>query len=531
MNSEPLSPSEAPSREDLEQALREARLKIERLQLERDSLKLRLAEALQRLFGRRSEKLAPGQGEFPFMEELAAEACKEIEAQEAADTAQEAEAQEEQEPPRKKKKHWGRNPLPKDLPVREEIIELSPQERICPCGCGQLRVKISEKVTDELEYEPARCFLRRIRRFIYACPVHKEHVASAPLPPRPIDRGRPGPGLLAHVAVSKYADHLPLYRLETIFERSGIELPRTTLCSWLGEVAGLLEPIVVAQKKWMLSQSLLQADETPVRVMDRTHPGKTRTGFLWVYAIPWAEVVFDFQLPRARAGPSNFLRGFRGYLQTDGYRGYDEIVRMEHIVRLACWAHGRRGFYKAKAYHPRRCTIILALIQKLYVIERTAKNERLEGEARVELRRREALPILEALHLAIKEARAEVLPQSLLGNACGYALSRWTELTRYVEIPQAEIDNNSVENGLRGVALGRKNWMFLGHPQGGGLRAEVFYSLIGTCLRLGINPHEYLRDVIERISTHPASRVLELVPRFWLAERQKAEAATQASIG
>ena len=233
-------------------------------------------------------------------------------------------------------------------------------------------------------------------------------------------------------------------------------------------------------------------------------------------------MVFDFQSSRARAGPTSFLSGFKGHLQTDGYSGYNEIIRLRSIVRIACWAHTRRGFYKAKAFHLQECTLILGLIQKLYHIEREAKAAGLDCAAKVDLRRREATGILEALKLAIADASGKVLPESLLGKAAQYALHRWDELTRYVEVGEAEIDNNSVENAIRAVAVGRKNWLFLGHPEGGGLRAEVFYSLIGSCQRLGANPYEYLKDVIHRVSTHPASRVQELIPRFWLAERQKA---------
>ena len=505
---------------------KELRLKNEKLQLETESLKLKLQDALRRIYGRRSEKFDPDQLLFDFAK-LSEEAVRELEAEEIQNAELETEEEEVVVP--KKEKHKGRNPLPKDLPVREEIVDLPPEEKICPCSCGRPLVKISEKVTDELEYEPAQCFIRRIRRPVYASPhAHEDQqVSVASLPPRPIDRGRPGPGLLAHLAVSKYCDHLPLYRLEQIFERSGVILSRKTMCDWLGLTAGLLEPIVDAQRRWLLLKRYLQADETPVQVMDPEIRGKTRRGFLWVYSIPWAEVVFDFQTSRSRAGPSAFLSGFKGYLQTDCYAGYDEIVRLRSIVRLGCWAHARRGFYKAKSCHPDACKLILGMIQKLYHIEREAKAAGVAPEAKVELRRKEALPILQVLKVTIVEASSKVLPVSLLGKAAQYVLGHWDELTRYVEVGEAEIDNNSVENAIRTVAIGRKNWLFLGHPEGGGMRAEVFYSLIGTCKRLGVNPLKYLKDVIDRVSTHPASRIEELLPRFWLAERTKA-AATPA---
>jgi transposase len=457
---------------------------------------------------------------------LGEEALRELEVEESQG---EAGAEEEEAAPEpKRKKHRGRNPLPKDLPIREERIEPSPEDLACPCGCGFPMKKMGEKVTDELEYEPAQCYIRRIIRPVLVCSKHHESVVVPALPPRAIDRGRPGPGLLAHLAVSKYGDHLPLYRLEGIFERSGLELSRKTMCHWLGETAGLLEPIVDALKKWLLARGYLQADETPVQVMDPEFPGRTRRGYLWVYTTPWAEVVFDFTLSRARAGPTSFLGGFGGHLQTDAYAGYNEVLRWKKIVHLGCWAHARRGFYKAKAHHPKECQLILGMIQKLYHIEREAKAQGLDPAAKVTLRKKEALPILETLKVVIGEAARKVLPESLLGKATQYALGQWAELTRYVEVGEAEIDNNSVENAIRSVAIGRKNWLFLGSPEGGGQRAEVFYTLIGTCKRLGANPWEYLRDVIHRVSTHPASRVQELLPRNWLEARKATTLATSS---
>jgi len=525
-----LEKSNAELRQRLELAEAESkslRLDKEKLELERDSLKFKLQDALRRIYGRRSEKVNPDQLVFDFLK-LGDEASEELKAEEAQNPSSPLDAgSDERVVVRKRKKR--KNPSPSSLPVRTEIRDVDPESKLCPCGCGRPMVKIGEKVTEELECEPAVLYIRRIVRPVYAPPhpLDKNAIVVAPLPPRPIDRGGAGSGLLAHVAVSKYADHLPLYRLEQIFERSGVEISRKTMCDWLGATAGLLEPIVDAQREWILRNGFLQADETPVQVMDPEFPGRTRRGFLWVYSVPWAETVFDSQTSRARAGPSQFLSGFKGYLQTDCYAGYDEIVRLRGIVRLGCWAHARRMFFKAKTYHPEPCNLILGMTQKLYRIEREAKENGLPPEGKVAKRKAEALPILEALKLTISEAASRVLPASLLGKAAQYTLGHWDELTRYVEVGEAEIDNNSVENAIRNVAVGRKNWLFLGHPEGGGLRAEVFYSLIVTCKRLGANPFEYLRDVIDRVSTHPASRIQELLPRFWLAERQKAAVAAQ----
>jgi hypothetical protein len=319
--------------------------------------------------------------------------------------------------------------------------------------------------------------------------------------------------------VSKYADHLPLYRQEKIFERGGIELSRQTLCHWMGEVAGLLEPLYDALKAFILGSTFVQGDETPVQVMDPSYPGRTRRGYLWGYARPWAEVVFDFTSTRSRDGPSRFLKGYSGVLQTDAYSGYNEVVRTGGITHVGCWAHARRGFYAAKGEAPEEARVILGAIQALYRIERRAKEAGLSPEGRAELRKAEATPVLETILALIQDLSGKVLPRSKLGEAIGYALAQWPTLTRYVEIGEAEIDNNSLEHAIRTVAVGRKNWLFLGDPQGGGLRAEVLYSLLGTCRRLEVNPFEYLRDVIDRVSTHPHSRIAELLPRAWKAAR------------
>lgn len=510
------------------------RLKVEKAEQERDQLRMQISELLRRAYGRKSEKENPDQRFFEFMAlyeeaeaELLGEAAREAELQEKEAAEEAEEAREE----KKQKKRRGRKRFSEHLPVVEEVLDVLPQDKTCSC-CGQAFVQINEKVTDVLEYQPARVFIRRIRRPIYISPHEDPKGAHssviAPLPPLPIDRGMVAASLLAYLIVSKYGDHLPLYRLERIFEREGLEISRSTISSWLGEASGLLEPLYNALKQTILLRKYLQADETPVRVLDRNVLGRCVTGFLWVYAVPWEEIVFDFQRSRSRAGPSDFLAGFQGALQTDGYAGYNEVERLRSLVRLGCWAHVRRGFYKAKRFQPAECIVILGLIQKLYRIERRAKEAGLGPEARVELRRQESRPVLEMLKEAIQAAARRVLPESALGKAAQYALDQWDRLERYVEIGEAEIDNNSVESGLRGVAVGRKSWLFLGHPEGGGQRAEVFYSLVETCKRLGVNPYEYLRDVIDRVSTHPASRIQELLPRAWQAARQQAAAPTAA---
>jgi transposase len=499
---------------ELENEIFQLRQENHALKVANEDLRAKLEALLRRIYGRRSEKLDPNQVLFDFME-LGEEASKEIEAEESSATTSE---DEEVETVVRKKKGRRRNPIPPELPRRREVIEPSAEERICT-SCNFEKTPIGKKVTEELEFIPAQVFVREIVRVSYACPKCHEGVVTPPLPPRPIEKGRPGPGLLSHIAVSKYADHLPLYRQEKIFERAGLELSRQTLCHWLGEIAGLLEPLVDAMKAEILRSPLVQADETPVQVMDPSFPGRTRRGYLWAYTVPWAEVVFDFTSTRRKEGPTSFLKTYRGFLQADGYSGYDEVFRSGRIAHVGCWAHARRGFYAAKGEAPKETLVLLGAIQKLYRLEREAKEAGLSSERRVELRRREARPILDVILLLIQDLSRKALPQSKLGKAIQYTLGEWSALERYVEVGEAEIDNNSVEHAIRSVALGRKNWLFLGDPAGGGLRAEVLYSLIGTCKRLQVNPFEYLRDVIDRVSTHPHSRIAELLPRNWSRSR------------
>ena len=517
------------TREELEAENFRLRQELNSVKLSNEDLRAKVQALQRRTYGRRSEKLDPNQLLFEFAK-LAEEATKELE--EESKEASEVADEEPEAPAKKKKPRRGRKPIPENLPRKREVLEPREEERVC-AGCHTEKVAIGEKVTEELEYVPARLYVREIVRVSYACPHCKEGVVTPALPPRPIDRGRPGPGLLAHVAVSKYADHLPLYRQEKIFEREGIELSRKTLCHWLGEVAGLLEPLYDVLRSDILRAKCVQADETPVQVMDPSFPGRTRRGYLWAYAKPWAEVVFDFTSTRSRDGPSQFLKGYSGVLQTDAYSGYNEVLRSGGITHLGCWAHARRGFYAARGEAPEETHVILGAIQALYRIERRAKDAGVSPQARAELRRAEAVPILETLLALIGDLSGKVLPRSKLGEAVGYALNQWSSLVRYVEVGEAEIDNNSIEHAIRAIAIGRKNWLFLGDPQGGGLRAEVLYSLLGTCRRLEVNPFEYLRDVIDRVSTHPHSRIAELLPRAWKAARAEgappALATTSAS--
>ncbi|UCF41674.1 MAG: IS66 family transposase [Gemmatimonadota bacterium] len=491
--------------EDLEKKNAALREQVQSLEHENQRLQKHLRLLLHQHYGRRSEKRAADQLEL-FLDEAVAEAREAVAVQfgPAGDAAA----------PKRRSRRNGRKPLPKHL--RRERIELDvPAEDKTCAGCGEARVPIGEARTEQLEVIPAIFLVKEFVRPKYACrtPGCTGGVAMADLPPQPIEKGRPGPGLLAHVAVSKYADHLPLYRQSRIFARSGVEINRTTLCDWTDAVGELLRPIVQAMRRRLLGGHYLQADETPIRVQ-RVKPHGTHRAYLWGYGPPWGEVVYDFSLDRSRANPKRFLEGFQGVLQVDAYGGFNAVCRSQDVVRVGCFAHVRRKFVEAERDAPKDTRMALALIQQLYRIEQDLKEIGAEPSARARTRRKQAKPLLQALKTMLDRWGKTALPKSPFGEAVAYARNQWPDLVRYVDLGQVEIDNNSIEHTMRPVALGRKNYLFAGSPAGGE-KAAVLYSLVTSCIRLGIDPCEYLKDVIDRVSTHPMRRVDELTPRGW----------------
>lgn len=499
---------------DLQQQIEASDLKIGYLKNQNTLLENRLQQLLRQRYGQKSEKVDPNQLEL-FKGDLLDESDQEV--KEEIDDPVRSSTMDFEEPDKPKKKRSGRTPLPKKLERKRIPHEPSPEELICPC-CGEERKRIGEEITEELEYIPARLFVKEHVRGKYACKKCQEGVVIADLPARPIEKGRPGAGLLAHVAISKYGDHLPLYRQEKIFRREGVDISRSTLGDWIGWTADLLEPIVKETGRGLLEKTLIQSDDTPVRVLDRKKKGKCHTGRLWSYCIPYGEVVFDFTMDRSRAGPSRFLSGFEGYLQADGYSGYNEALRDNELKHIGCMAHVRRKFHAALSEAPKHAGNILSLIQILYRQERELRDKGATPAERVAERKEEIKPTLEALEELFVKLQKVALPQSELGKAVKYALNQWPSIKRYVEVGEAEIDNNSCENTIRGVAVGRKNWLFCG-SESGGKRAAILYSLIESCKRLDVEPFAYLKDVIERVSSHPMSRIRELTPRGWKKAR------------
>ncbi len=469
------------------------------------------------LYGRRSEKLDPAQLLLEFASWLKAMNEAAPAPTEGATDAPPSPAAPA--PPRSRPGH-GRKPLPAFLP-RRRVEHTLPEEQ-CTCrACGARLVKIGEETSEQLDYQPASLFVTEHVRFKYACKACESQVVTGELPAQPIDKGRPGPGLLAQVITAKYADHLPLNRQVDIFARHGVDLSRQTLCDWVAEAAALLEPVYHDLKASVLAGQVVQTDDTTVPVQDRERT-TTRDGRLWVYVGDTrpATIVYDYTANRSRAGPCDFLGEFRGYLQADAYAGYDALYAPGRVVEVGCWAHARRYFWEAKEADAGRALPALGFIQQLYQVEAEAKA--LEAGARRALREAKARPVLERFKRWLDEQADRVLPKSPIGEAVSYARGQWTALTRYLEDGALSIDNNASERALRRVVTGRKNWLFCGSDEGG-KRAAILYSIVATCKEHTLDVWEYLKDVLERIPTHPDRRRAERLPRNWKAARDGAQ--------
>lgn len=406
-----------------------------------------------------------------------------------------------------------RRPLPAHL--RREVQTYSPPQKACP-DCGGKLKHLGEDVTEILEYVPERVKVIRQVRPKLAC-AGCDRIVQAPAPSRPLERSIAGPGLLAHVLVSKYSDHLPLYRQSEIYAREGVELDRSTLAEWVGGTSRLLAPLVGALRRHVLAGQKLHADDTPVPVL-APGLGKTKTGRLWTYvrddrpageATP-AAVWFCYSADRKGAHPQQHLSSFTGTLQADGYAGFDQVYETGRIQEAACWAHVRRKFYDlVEAHKSQTATTALERIAELYAVEEEIRGR--PAEERRQVRNLRSRPLLESLKQWLEETLGKLSRKSDTAMAVRYALGRWEALLRYCDDGRLEIDNNAAERSLRAVALGRKNYLFAGSDRGGESAAAI-YSLIGTAKLNGLNPESYLRNVLSRISDHPINRIGELLP-------------------
>jgi transposase len=414
------------------------------------------------------------------------------------------------------RKHPGRQELPADLPRTEQIIACTPEQ--CVCGkCGKERVVIGYESAEQLDVEPAKYFVRVTKREKRACKSCEEQgVRCAPLPARIIEKGLASDRVVVDTVVSKYADHLPLYRQSVILEReTGIELSRATLDGWVMRVGELLRPITGAMAEELLAGNYIQADETPVGVQSERVRGKNHQAYLWQYSQPGGAVVFNFRLGRGREGPKRFLGNFEGILQSDGYAAYDHVGGPK-IVYAACWAHARRKFFQTVELNPEDQTAIgiVAQMDRLFEIDQKAREQGLSREERHALRLQKAQPLLEEIKSRIEAARSGALPKSMLAKACNYTLTLWARLTRFLEHPMLELSNNLAENAIRPVALGRRNWIHIG-SEDAGPRVAAIVSIVETCRRLKIPVRDYLGSVLPGLSDFPVNRIAELTPAAW----------------
>lgn len=475
-----------------------------------EHLKLVIEKFRRMIFGRKSEKLTGELEQLQFR-------LEELETAQAAGEAEQAATEPMQNDSNrtdsKRRSRPVRKPLPEDLP-REVVIHLPPHTN-CP-DCGGVMRKFGEDVSEQLERIPATYKVIRHVRPKFSCAAC-EHVIEAPAPARPIDNGLPGPGLLAHVLVSKYADHLPLYRQSQIFAREGVYLERSTLAGWVGAASELLAPLVDEIKKHVLAASKIHADDTPVPVLAPGN-GKTKTGRLWTYVrddrpagFSTAPAVwFAYSEDRKGEHPRRHLKDFKGALQADAYSGFHHLYGDGAIYEVACWAHARRKLYDIHVVHASPTTTeALARIGALHGIEEQIRGK--PAELRALTRQERARPLLDALHTWMEKALRSLSTKSETAAAIRYALSHWRALTRYVDDGLLEIDNSAAERALRAVAIGRKNYLFLG-SNSGGQRAASLYSLIGTAKLCGLDPAFYLRTVLATISDHPINRIQELLP-------------------
>jgi transposase len=490
-------------------ARRAAEAGLQARTLEAERLRVQIARLRHQQYGRSSERLA---GEVAQLELRLDEVLADIAAEGGTDDAED-EAACGTAPERKARRH-GRKPLPDSLPRRD--VEHLPTEG-CACqACGGALRKVGEDVTEILEYRPGRFEVVRHIRPAFSCRAC-EAMTQAPMPSLPIERGRPGPGLLAHVLVSKYCDHLPLYRQSEIYARDGLDLPRGLLAGWVGKGASLAEPMAAFIGGHALAGSRVHADDTPMPMLSPGR-GRTQTARFWAYLRddrPFGgpdppAVLYEFTPDRKGEHPQRRLRDFRGILQADAYAGFNALYEGGRVVEAACWTHARRYFHdEALANGSPIAREAILRMQPLFAIEAEIHGQ--PPEVRLAVRQARSAPLMADLHSWLEATLRRISGKSDLAKAIRYTLARWTGLTTVLRDGRACLHNNAAERQMRPLALGRKNYLFAGSLEGG-RRAAIIYTLIGTAELNGWDPQAYLRTLLERIADHPINRIGELAP-------------------
>ena len=482
---------------------------IEQLNYQVASLTRQLDQLKKMIYGSRHERFVAAQNPAQLSLDIQAEAT----AQCSITSAKKIEYTRTAIITEIKKEHPGRMKLPEHLERREVIIK--------PLQSLEGYKKIGEEVTEELEYEPGKLYVNKIVRLKYAGTGDEGGVIIAPMPERPLPKAIAGAGLLASIVIDKYVDHLPLYRQAERFKREGINIAYSTITDWVSGTCALITPLYECLKKLVLQSSYLHADESPIKVLDKDKKGTTHRGYFWVYQNSIDRLVlFDYRQGRGREGPEEMLKDFKGHLQTDGYPVYDFFKQKEDITVMHCMAHARRMFFDARENDPVRVKYALQQIGLLYDIESKAKSLLLNTTELMELRQTDALPILLSFEEWMKEEYKKVAPKSAIAKALGYSITRWEELNIYTTDGKLNIDNNHVENSIRPVAVGRKNYLFAGSHEAA-QRSAMLYSLLGTCKLHGVNPLIWLTGILRRIASHPINKIEDLLPQNWQPPTEK----------
>ena len=469
-----------------------------------DRQEKRIAELIAALRGKTREAFDPDQLLLFEMEEL--------------EQLLEEHEQEEKQARRSRKKH-GRRRIPDGLPEEVVVHSLPEEERLCPHD-GQPMPFIRYEISKQLDYIPAQFKVIVHKRAVYACPAKHDEatLAIAPKPPQPIEKGLAAPGLLAAVLVAKFGDHLPVYRQEDIFSRHGIDIRRSTIYGWLSGAADLVAVLVALMTQRVLKSKVIHTDDTQVKLIDHDINGTVLARY-WAYvgdhAYPYT--VYDFTRTRGRDGPQKFLKDYSGYLHADAYSAYDGIYLDSHgeIIEVACWAHCRRYWWKLREQDPERASYVLSIVKRLYDVEKLGRDQ--TSEQRHDLRQTHSAPLLQELKVWLDKQR--VLPKSNTGEALTYTLNQWDALNRYLEDGDLAIDNNISERSVKPIAIGRKNWLFVGSEEAG-RRAGLLMSLIASCKANRVEPWHYLKDVFTRLPL-PETDLESLLPDRWLEDNPK----------
>lgn len=473
-----------------------------KLKTEFEFLKHELSELKRMVFGAKRERFIPTNANqttlFDTTEQL-------VEPQ--------AEQTEKITYERKKTKQEKNNPVRTDLPAHltrvKEVIE--------PVNLPDGAIKIGETITELLVYKPSEYFVRQIVRPKYIVSQNDEQtqIVTAKMPTLPIPKGNADASVLAHILVSKYVDHLPFYRQVQIMKRQNLIIAESTINGWFAASCNLLEPVYQRMIEKIQSSSYLQADETPMPVLTKDKPGATHKGYQWVFYDPIARLaLFKFDKSRGREVPNDFLKDFSGHLQTDGYTAYNHLIKPKNIEQLACMAHARRKFEHAKDNDTARAEAALMMFAKLYDIERELKDSQADYEQIKQQRQQEAVPVLNQMKQWLDDNINQTLPKSAIGQAIAYSITLWNRLIRYTEDGRFQIDNNLIENAIRPVALGRKNYLFAGSHDAA-QNAAMIYSILATCKLNNVNPFDYLNHSLAVISNYPAEKIDDLLPQNW----------------